>query len=89
MVATEGVKSIELGASLYDASISEMNVSKRKASQKKIDELLKKAAELFEDMFAKDPNLKEIKEQENLNIKISLNFDGREARRKGQAGRLW
>ncbi|NYB20734.1 hypothetical protein [Pseudomonas aeruginosa] len=84
MVATEGVKSIELGASLYDASISEINVSKRKASQKKIDELLKKAAELFEDMFAKDPNLKEIKEQENLNIKISLNFDGREARRKGK-----
>lgn len=84
MVATEGVKSIELGTSLYDASISEIDSAAKKETQKKIDGLLKKAAELFEDMFAKDPNLNEIKEQENLNIKISLNFDGREARRKGK-----
>lgn len=84
MVAAEGVKSIELGSSLYDASISELNVAGKKASQKKIEDVLKRAAELFEDLFAQDPDLSEIKEQENLNIKISLNFDGREARRKNK-----
>lgn len=84
MIENEGVKSIELSSSLYDASMTEIQVNKKAASQKKIDELLKKAAELFEEMFAKDPELSEIKDQENLDIKISLNFDGREARRKGQ-----
>nr|WP_298165289.1 hypothetical protein [uncultured Pseudomonas sp.] len=84
MIANEGVKSIELNSSLYDASMTQIQSNKNTASQKKIDELLKKASELFEEMFAKDPELSEIKDQENLDIKISLNFDGRAARKKGQ-----
>lgn|GEM_PF-1250503 len=84
LIAKEGVKAIELNASLYEASVLEIDESEKKNNRSKIDELVKKASELIEDMFSQDPELSEIRENENLDIKLSLSFDGREARRKGK-----
>lgn len=87
MIASEGVKAIELNSSLYEASLDHVTAvaKKKKDSKFKVEELLKKTAEFIEEMFAEDADLKEIKEKENLDIKLSLRFDGREARKKGKA----
>lgn len=74
MIQEEGVKEIILGASLYDASIQEVNMKKPN-----ITDLRRYLADQIEQIFAKDPELKEIKEKENLNIKISIKFDGKQA----------
>lgn len=76
MIQEEGVKEIILGASLYDASLQELNEKKPN-----IGDLRKYVADQIEKIFAQDPELKEIKEKENLNIQISIKFDGKEARK--------
>ncbi len=76
MIQEEGVKEIILNASLYDASVQEINEKKPNVS-----DLRKYLADQIEQIFARDANLKEIKEKENLNIKISIKFDGNKARK--------
>lgn len=73
MIETEGVKSISLNTSLYEASL--LDLSKQNASG-----LMGGLAEQLKSLFAKDKDLKEISEHENLNIKIELTFDAAEAK---------
>ena len=80
MIQEEGVKEIILNASLYDASVQEINEKKPNVS-----DLRKYLADQIEQIFARDANLKEIKEKENLNIKISIKS---EERRVGKECRL-
>lgn len=83
MIKNEGVKSIELNASLYEASL--MYADKKKQDQKikvtKIMEIKGIIAEHIRQVFAKDESLNSISEKENVNIKLSISFDGREARK--------
>ena len=74
MLQKEGVKEVRLGASLYDASLEQIN-----KEQPKISSLKKVISEQIQKIFAQDDELKEIVEDENLNIKLSISFDGREA----------
>lgn len=88
MIRDEGVKEVELDASLYEASLLHLDRTKPKVSG-----LKKAVADQVLAIFGKDKTLKEIKEKENLNLKISLKFDGREAQRHskepkfGEAGK--
>lgn len=88
MIRDEGVKEIDLDSSLYEASLLHMDKSKPKVSSIK-----RSVADQLAAIFGKDKELKEIKEKENLNIKITLKIDGMEARRHskepdfGDAGR--
>ena len=73
LIRDEGVKEIELNASLYEASRMELDST---SGFKRV------IAEHFMAIFGKDKDLSEIKEQENLNVKLSISFDGAEARLK-------
>lgn len=75
MIKKEGVKSIELDTSLYEASL--INISKTKP---KISSIKRAITDQIEAVFAKDTTLKDIHDKENLNIKLTINFDGKEAR---------
>jgi hypothetical protein len=76
MIRKEGVKEIQLGASLYEASRIEIN-----KDTSKIDNLRAKIANQIMQIFAEDATLQEIKESENLNINLSIKFDGAEGRK--------
>lgn len=76
MISDEGVKEIDLDASLYDASLVHMDKTKPKVAGIK-----RVVAEQFLAIFGKDKELKDIKEQENLNVRVTLRFDGNEARK--------
>ena len=85
MIQTQGVKSIELNASMYEASLLHMQKQQELANKEKeirIFDIPGELAESFKRLFAKDDMLKEIDEYENINIKISITFDGKEARLK-------
>lgn len=75
LIKKEGVKEIILGSSLYEASI--LHADKK---DKKVSGLKKMIATELESIFSTDPTLKTIQEKENLNIKLSIRFDGQEAR---------
>jgi len=77
IIRDEGVKSIELNASLYEATMIHMDPSKPSPVG-----ITRTLADQMASMFSKDKTLKEITDKENLNVKISLSFDGREARSK-------
>jgi len=80
MIKTQGVKSIELNTSLYEASL--MHLEKQEENVKretKIFNLPGAVAETLKQVFAKDKTLSEINEKENVNIKLSISFDGKEA----------
>ena len=47
----------------------------------KVSNWKKAIADQFVSLFGKDKDLKEIKEKENLNVRLTLKFDGREAMR--------
>lgn len=76
MIRDEGVKEVELDTSLYEASLIHLDKSKPKVSSIK-----KVVAEQIAAIFGKDKDLKEIQEKENLNLKIAIKFDGKEARK--------
>jgi hypothetical protein len=89
MIKREGVKEIQIGASLYEASRIELN-----KDTSKIDSLRARFADQVRRIFEEDPDFKEIKESENLNISLSIKFDGAEGRKVhkdphfGDVGRL-
>lgn len=82
MIKNQGVKSIELAASLYEASLMQLEKETEKKRETKILDLPGAVAETLKQVFAKDKSLKEITEKENVNIKLSISFDGKEARKK-------
>lgn len=82
MIKSQGVKSIELDASLYEASLMQIEKETEKKRETKVIDLPGAVAETLKQVFAKDKSLKEISENENVNIKLSIRFDGRKAMRK-------
>jgi hypothetical protein len=76
MIQDEGVKEVDLDTSLYEASLMHLDKSKPKVSG-----IYKVVADQIGAVFSKDKSLSQIQEKENLNVKISIRFDGREARK--------
>ncbi|USE70854.1 hypothetical protein CTT31_17690 [Pseudoalteromonas maricaloris] len=76
MIKDEGVKEIDLNTSLYEASLIHMD-----RSRPKVGDWKKALANQFSAVFSKDKDLKEITEKENLNVKVTIKFDGLEARK--------
>ncbi|PKG73158.1 hypothetical protein CXF86_19095 [Shewanella sp. GutCb] len=77
MIKKEGVKEFTLGCSLYDASLQRL---RNKDSH--ISSVLGKIVDQFESVFSNDDTLKDIDDKENLDIKVSISFDGMAARTK-------
>jgi hypothetical protein len=88
MIRKEGVKELLISSSLYRASLHELENHQSTSSK-----LLAPISAQIKSVFAKDIVLNDITELENLNIKLSLKFDGAEGRKKhenpkfGDAGR--
>jgi hypothetical protein len=80
MLKAEGVKSIELNASLYDASIRQIERTEENEALK-VSSLPTIVADYVLKLFAKNQKMKNVIASENLNIKLVLSFDGREARK--------
>lgn len=79
MIKDEGVKEIDLNTSLYEASLIHMDQKNPKVSGWK-----KVMANQLSAVFSKDKDLKDITEKENLNVKVTIKFDGIEARRNSK-----
>ena len=79
MIRDEGVKEVDLDTSLYEASLIHLDKTKPKVS-----DIKKAVADQFSAIFSKDKELQDIKEKENLNIKIKVRFDGSEAMRNSK-----
>ena len=79
MIKDEGVKEIDLNTSLYEASLIHMDQKNPKVSG-----LKKVMADQLSSIFSKDKDLKDITEKENLNVKVTIKFDGMEARRNSK-----
>jgi hypothetical protein len=88
MIQDEGVKEILLQSSLYEASILQLDTKTPSIGGFRV-----LIAQQMERIFAKDPDLHAISEFENLNISLSIRFDGKEGRKRhadpkfGTAGR--
>lgn len=78
LIQREGVKSIELNAALYEATL-DWYESEVKAK------ILRRLSDAIKDCFADDEDLREIAANENINAKVVLNFDSR--KRGGELGR--
>ncbi len=80
MIQKEGVRAIELDANLYEASVAQMErdnkKKKKKASIVDIPGMI--AGDILK-VFATDKTLNEIKAAENVSMKLSIRFDGKEA----------
>ena len=79
MIKDQGVKEVVLNASLYEASLLQMDKKKPNISNIK-----RSIADNLEAIFGQDPDLKQIHQQENINVKVSLKFDGTAARRNNK-----
>jgi len=77
MLEKEGVKEIILDTSLYEASLMQLNKKHEKVSTIKAV-----IAQQLMRIFAQDPTLSNISEIENLNISLSIKFDGQEGKKK-------
>ena len=77
MIQEEGVKEILLRSSLYEASLLQFD-----AKNPSIDGFGALIAQQMKRIFAKDPDLHAIGELENLNISLSVRFDGKEGRKR-------
>lgn len=77
LLRREGVKKIELGANLYEATMDwyESEVKSK---------IFGRLSEAIADCFANDDELSEIAEDENITARVVLNFDGR--KRGGDLG---
>jgi hypothetical protein len=88
MIQDEGVKEILLQSSLYEASMLQLD-----AKSPSIGDFRALIAQQMARIFAKDPDLHAIGKLENLNISLSIRFDGKEGRKRhpdpkfGTAGR--
>lgn len=76
MIQNEGVKELQLSSSLYQASIHRLD------RQSATSKLFGSIRTQFKSVFSTDEKLKDINELENINITISLRFDGTEGRKK-------
>ena len=79
MIAREGIKELELNATMYEASLAAQN------RDRVIDgptDILASIAHKFKAALALDDDLNDIDERENLNVKLAISFDGSEARLK-------
>jgi len=82
-IKDQGVKSIELNTSLYEASLMHLERERgENESEARVFNLYGVMANAIKDLFRKDDTYKDIAEKENLNIRISVSFDGKEARRR-------
>ncbi|MBN3145347.1 MULTISPECIES: hypothetical protein [Pectobacterium] len=66
----EGVKSIELGAGLYETTLDWFQSDVKK-------NILRKLSDAITDCFADDDELRQVAANENINAKVVLNFDSR------------
>lgn len=82
MIQNEGVKEISLGASLYEASRDYIESKEIDNNDPSIKGLIANFTEDVKRVFSKDKKLNEIDEKENLNVKITIKFDGNKAKRK-------
>jgi hypothetical protein len=89
MINMEGVKELQMTTSLYQASLHQLGKGQSMPSSA----LWPSISSQFRHIFNQDPALKDISELENLNVTLSLKFDGAEGRKKhknpnfGDAGR--
>lgn len=83
MIREEGVKEILLRSSLYEASLMQFDAKIPSVSGFKA-----LIAKQMERIFAKDPALSEISEIENLDISLSIRFDGKEGRKRHEDPRF-
>lgn len=88
-IKQQGVKSIELNASLYEATL---DYESRKAASTNVDRNFKEVVvdsilETLKAVFtdSDNPDLRDIGKKENLNAKIVFSFDGRK-KSKGEVG---
>jgi hypothetical protein len=83
MIHDQGVKSVELNSSLFEASLRHFEQKKdQEKKETKIFDVMGNIAKTLKQVFSEDPKLKEINELENVNIKLSISFDGKEAMKK-------
>ncbi|KYL34523.1 hypothetical protein A2I96_15335 [Pseudoalteromonas tetraodonis] len=89
MIQKEGVKEIKLNVSLYEASLVHANKKANEPSG-----ICATVANELKAIFSNDPKLSQISELENLNVGLSLSFDGASARKNtkkadfGENGKL-
>lgn len=79
MIKKEGVNELRLSSTLYHASVIQMEKSIKQTSG-----FLGGVSNHFNRIFSKDPTLKEISDLENLDVEITVRFDGAEGRKKHQ-----
>ncbi|WP_010603996.1 hypothetical protein [Pseudoalteromonas maricaloris] len=77
VIRNEGVKAIDLNMSLYEASLLRLE-----HTDKKSHGLMTKVYEEISRVFAEDPESTEMTEMENVDVQVSLRFDGQNAHRK-------
>ena len=82
----EGVKKVVLNSALYDASLLPDDTDQA------YNTILARVAEAAKAVIYRDKQLSEIRKHENLNVQVSLSFDGATATRKkddsyGEEGR--
>ncbi|ASD67701.1 MULTISPECIES: hypothetical protein [Pseudoalteromonas] len=77
VIRKEGVKAIDLNMSLYNASLLRLE-----ETDKKSHGLMNKVYEEFSRVFAEDPENSEMTEMENVDVRVSLRFDGKNAHHK-------
>lgn len=80
MIKTQGVKSVEMNASLYEAT------TEYHARKDVRETLMHNLSRSFLSMFANDPNseLRDISTKENLQVKLLISFDKRKEGEIGQ-----
>jgi hypothetical protein len=75
LIENEGIKEVHLNTSLYKASLDYLNQNNPNKSQS----LLTSIGSNIAGLFRVDGN-NSIREDENLNVRLTISFDGREAR---------
>ncbi len=75
MINKNGVKEIQLASSLYEASIEHVKAQEGNS----VNALKRVVADQIKRIFSKDATLKEIQEKENINVKVIIRFNGKEA----------
>ena len=79
MIKKEGVKELRLSSSLYHASVIKMEKTTNSTSG-----FLGAISNQFNRIFSNDPTLKDISDLENLDVEVTIRFDGAEGRKKHQ-----
>lgn len=77
MIKSEGVREVILNSSVYEASKQFIDQDNLKLSG-----LLSNVVGDIKRIFSEDKDLKNIQEDENINVSLSIRFDGKEAQKK-------